>query len=356
VAPLQGKTEPLTAELERFGDDTELMAICLEVHRQLDIADQLRVMLGHVHPWFDAATAIALGPVEERGGWTLVDTTLPKRDPLLPIVGKLDAAAIRDAVTPGIEVHDGLGPVAKLDPPWPANTPGHTVVAALGGATGDVAGVMMMFVDRRPDPAAVARLEALMEAVAPAVANAEQVLAIRELVIRDDTAHCFNRRYFDGSLPDELSRAGRFHSPVSLIFLDMDNLKQVNKAHGHAMGSRTLREVSLRIQGKIRRFDKLFRFGGDEFCIVLPETEWHGALEVAERVRGAIAAENFLVDALPQQGGTPMTASLGIASYPLHARTEEELVEQADRAMQRIKNGTKNSIGIAESVGDDHGS
>ena len=134
----------------------------------------------------------------------------------------------------------------------------------------------------------------------------------------------------------------------------MDNLKQVNQRYGHAMGSRTLYEASQRIRSKIRRFDKLFRFGGDEFCIVLPETQWHGALEVAERVRDAIAGTPFLVQDLADPKGSRMTASLGIASFPLHARTQRELIERADRAMQRVKQGTKNSIGIAEIVGEGH--
>jgi diguanylate cyclase (GGDEF)-like protein len=139
-----------------------------------------------------------------------------------------------------------------------------------------------------------------------------------------------------------------------LIFLDMDNLKEVNAAHGHAMGSGTLYEVSVRVRSKIRKFDKLFRFGGDEFCIVLPETEWHGALEVAERVRDAIASKPFLLRELEGKG-VPMTASLGVASFPLHARTQKELIERADRAMQKVKNSGKNGIGIAETEGEDDG-
>jgi len=119
------------------------------------------------------------------------------------------------------------------------------------------------------------------------------------------------------------------------------------------MGSRSLYEVSLRVRSKIRKFDKLFRFGGDEFCILLPETEWHGALEVAERVREAIAGRKFLQGLIADPEGIEITASMGIASYPLHARTKEEMVVRSDRAMQRIKNGTKNSIAIAEILGDE---
>jgi diguanylate cyclase (GGDEF)-like protein len=175
-----------------------------------------------------------------------------------------------------------------------------------------------------------------------------QVRAIRELTIKDDTASCYNRRYFEEFILEEMSRANRFKTPMSLIFFDMDNLKDVNTRLGHAAGSRTLLEVSERVRGKIRKFDKLFRFGGDEFCIVLPETEWHGATEVAERVREAIAGRPFLTATRGPQGAQPMTASFGIASFPLHARTKEELVQRADRAMQSIKASTKNGIATAE--------
>jgi diguanylate cyclase (GGDEF)-like protein len=117
------------------------------------------------------------------------------------------------------------------------------------------------------------------------------------------------------------------------------------------MGSRTLLEVSQRVRGRIRRFDKLFRFGGDEFCILLPETEWHGALEVTQRVREAISARPMLEEPLGAGRGVLMTASFGIASYPLHAATKEDLVQAADRAMQSVKRNSKNGIAVAE-MGD----
>ena len=116
------------------------------------------------------------------------------------------------------------------------------------------AGVLVLLLDKEPESEALARCGHLIELAAPGVANALQVLSMRELVIRDDTASCFNRRHFEEFLPGELSRASRFRSPLSLIFLDMDNLKEVNSRHGHSMGSRTLYEVSVRMRAKIRKF------------------------------------------------------------------------------------------------------
>jgi diguanylate cyclase (GGDEF)-like protein len=274
-----------------------------------------------------------------------------------PSLGRVDRLTVKRWLGDGRRLFEGLGPFAAIAEPDPDPAPAVTLAVPLGEEAEDDGwpALLLLALDQAPEAATLARVAELVEVTGAALGNALQVMAMRDLVIKDDTAHCFNRRYFESSLPEELSRAGRFHAPLSLIFLDMDNLKEVNKRHGHAMGSRTLFEVSQRVRGKIRRFDKLFRFGGDEFCIVLPETEWHGALEVAERVRDAIAGRPFLIRELDDPNGVRMTASLGIASFPLHARTKQELVEHADRAMQRIKNGTKNSIGIAEIVGEDHG-
>ena len=181
--------------------------------------------------------------------------------------------------------------------------------------------------------------------VRPAFTNVRLVGELRETAVRDDIAGCYNRRHFETFMGEEIARARRFHSHVSILFLDMDNLKSVNTAFGHAMGSRSLQEAAARIAGGIRKIDKLFRFGGDEFCIVLPETDTGGAFEVAERTRQALAGSPFL---LAEVGGVPLSASLGLATFPEHGSAGEELVQAADRAMQNVKKTGKNAIGIAE--------
>jgi len=336
--------------------DSAVLTAALEVHAHLDLKEQLQPLVERCVEWLAADYGFALAPGEERATWSPMVATVSRDDPRRGALGSVDPELVRNAVDRGEAVCDGLGPFGSEGNPWPGEVPPLSIALPVVDGEERWAAVLALFGRERPSVAELQRVESLLRQVRPAVTNALRMLSMRELVIRDDTAHCFNRRYFETCLPEELSRANRFHSSLSLIFLDMDNLKEVNQRHGHRMGSLTLHEVSRRIRVKIRRFDKLFRFGGDEFCIVLPETEWHGALEVAERVRESVAGVPFLVGEVDDPAGVQMTASLGISSFPLHARTQAELIEQADRAMQRVKRGTKNSIGIAEIVGGKHGS
>ena len=169
----------------------------------------------------------------------------------------------------------------------------------------------------------------------------------KSLVMKDDLTSAYNRRYFDTFLEEEIERSRRFGSCLSLIFMDLDNLKKVNNRFGHAMGSLALREAAVRILDTVRSIDKAVRWGGDEFCIILPETDWRGAREVAERVRARFGDGPFLKDVV--EGGVVLTASFGIASFPEHADNKDDLVSRADEAMFRIKSARKNGILVAGS-------
>ena len=163
------------------------------------------------------------------------------------------------------------------------------------------------------------------------------------LVLKDDLTAAYNRRYFERCLDEELDRARRFHTSVSLIFMDIDNLREVNQAHGHSMGSLVLREAAARTIRTIRSIDKCVRYGGDEFCVVLPETDWRGALEVAERIRRNFASRPFECDGKE----IVLTASFGVASYPEHATTKADIIKAADDAMFAVKDERKNGILVA---------
>lgn len=332
--------------------DPEVLRAVLRVSQRIDLSEQMRDVLESAHGWTGSSAGFMFSPGEEKKLLFVAVHTVPGDYPHPEPPSSLDPSRVGTLTK--LEIFEGLGPFPEAGLVWPGAPPTRSLAAPLKGLTDEILGILLLVDPRDDDPAATGRIQGMLELSRPALANAVQVRGIRDLVIKDDTAECFNRRYFEDFLPEELSRASRFRTPMSLIFFDMDNLKEVNSRLGHAMGSRTLHEVSLRVRSKVRKFDKLFRFGGDEFCIVLPETEWHGALEVAERVREAIAGRELLIRERGEGNGVSMTASFGIASFPLHARTKEELIQRADRAMQRVKNGTKNSIGIAESQ-PDHG-
>ena len=340
----------------RLGSDAEFIGALLGVYGELELADLLQALLDTAVRWCGSSCGFALGAVGERRAFVPLAGTVPADDPRAEAFKRVDPEKLKRWLPEGVQEFRGFGPLEAIADGWPDEPPSFLVALPVTSSEQVWGGVLLLAHNASPDGGAVERTSRLVEMAGPAVAHALQVLAMRELVIKDDTASCFNRRHFEEFLPEELSRASRFRSPVSLIFLDMDNLKEVNNRHGHSMGSRTLFEVSVRIRSKIRKFDKLFRFGGDEFCIVLPETEWHGALEVAERVRSAISGKPFLVREVGADAAVSMTASLGIASYPLHARARQDLIQQADRAMQKVKRAKKNGIGIAEMTGDEDGS
>lgn len=187
-------------------------------------------------------------------------------------------------------------------------------------------------------------LEPVMAHHAFALKNALTVKRLNELITKDDLTLAYNRRFFEDYAQEEVERARRYNNPLSLIFMDLDGLREVNSRFGHPMGSRTLQEAAARLMNAVRNIDKVFRYGGDEFCILLPETDAKGALEVAERIRQRLAATPFLME---ETGGVEITASFGVAAYPNHALSKEELVRKADEAMYTVKSNQKNDIQIA---------
>jgi diguanylate cyclase (GGDEF)-like protein len=328
------------SEEDRLRDDLQIARTALAASRQIDlqaVGDALvRAALDCGH-----ATAVFLYLYDgEQDIFHLRASHIPPDDPRRKGILTLDLAEIRGpgaAVTwtPALmPAPTGLRPLA-ID---------QVLAVPLPGA-GALIGMLLMGRERQSltiDD--VDRVGRLVPELLPALVNAMLVERYKELTIKDDQTDSYNRRYFDRFLSEEVYRAHRYGTALSLIFLDMDNLKEVNNRYGHAMGSKALREVSRRLVGSIRGSDKLFRYGGDEFCVVLPETDPRGARELAERLRVALASRPFLVHDTP---GMNLTASFGIASYPDHSRTSLGLVKCADRAMQRIKQAGKNSIGLA---------
>lgn len=183
-----------------------------------------------------------------------------------------------------------------------------------------------------------------LSAVAQVLSNIYQLTRSRDLAMRDDLTKAYNRRFFESYLDEEIERSRRYGALFSIIFLDLDDLKMVNNLYGHLAGSRTLQEVAKRILGAVRGIDKVVRFGGDEFCIILPQTDPEQAVLVANRVRRSLTSGPLHIDS---DISVSITASFGIATYPAHGMTKDALIRQADAAMYRVKSTTKNAVGIA---------
>ncbi|HYC91520.1 MAG TPA: GGDEF domain-containing protein [Thermoanaerobaculia bacterium] len=194
------------------------------------------------------------------------------------------------------------------------------------------------------DDVQAANVTRYLAAVAQVLSNIYQLTRSRDLAMRDDLTKAYNRRFFETYLDEEIERSRRYGTIFSIIFLDLDDLRMVNNFYGHLSGSRTLQEVAKRILGAVRGIDKTVRFGGDEFCVILPQTDQDQAVAVANRISRAITSTALRIDASVE---VTITASFGIATYPTHAITKEALIRQADAAMYRVKSTTKNAVGVA---------
>lgn len=187
----------------------------------------------------------------------------------------------------------------------------------------------------------LATAKAIADFAAIAIENARNFERVQELTITDEHTGLFNARHMRALMEREVSRARRFGRPLSLVFLDIDNFKKVNDTHGHLSGSALLREIGEVLVSSIRQVDSAFRYGGDEFAVLLIETDAHGAKVVAERIRDAFESKPFL----ERRGLTlALTASLGIATYPDDATSVNDLLQAADEAMYRAKRSGKNAV------------
>lgn len=161
----------------------------------------------------------------------------------------------------------------------------------------------------------------------------------------DDLTNLYNVHYLNQALDVEIERSRRYRSMFSLVFMDIDNFKVVNDKYGHLIGSKVLIEMAQLLQKSLRKIDVITRYGGDEFVIILPLTPPDSAFLVADRLRKSIEKNIFL-----KYEGIPirLTASFGVASYPVNAKNREELLKIADDAMYHGKFSTKNIVHAAK--------
>jgi two-component system cell cycle response regulator len=163
-----------------------------------------------------------------------------------------------------------------------------------------------------------------------------------EMAITDALTGLFNRRYMESHLASLLEQASARGKPLAVLVLDIDYFKSINDNHGHDAGDDVLREFALRIKRSIRGIDLACRFGGEEFVVVMPETDIAVAAMVAERLRRRIAADPFAINA----GGNsiPVTISIGIAALRGAEDNAASVLKRADQALYRAKRDGRNRV------------
>jgi diguanylate cyclase (GGDEF)-like protein len=260
--------------------------------------------LQEIAPYFDVSGYPETLRVLERQDTVIVDADDPRADP----------------AELGLMVPDGTRVLAMLP------------LVAKGQSIGLVELVSHGFVTWNDERLGLARTMA--NEAAMALENARLYEDARNLADRDPLTGFYNHRFLHERLGEEVVRTQRARRTMSVLMLDVDDFKLVNDTFGHLFGDRVLTWTAELIRSTLRASDIPARYGGDEFAIILPETDADEARSAAERILQAFREHAFVGE---QRGPVPIGASIGVATFPVDGRTATELVAAADRALYRVK-------------------
>ncbi|MBM2837885.1 MAG: response regulator receiver modulated diguanylate cyclase [Deltaproteobacteria bacterium] len=182
-----------------------------------------------------------------------------------------------------------------------------------------------------------------------ALENIQLYSQASELTYIDDLTKLHNIRYMDIALENEIKRAKRFNGHLCFLFLDIDYFKSINDSYGHQIGSKVLIELGRILKEIVREIDTVARYGGDEFTILLVETNAAGATVIANRLRDIVEKHPFMTE---EGLSIRLTITIGVAAYPEQASSKQELLTAADKAMYKGKNTTRNIVILAEEKTD----
>ncbi len=184
------------------------------------------------------------------------------------------------------------------------------------------------------------RLQAFADQAAVAIENARLYAEVQQFAITDELTDIYNRRGLFELGKREVERSRRYGRNLSAVMIDTDNFKSINDNYSHAVGDHVLRTMAIRWKNSIREVDILGRYGGDEFVVLLPETEIDSALQVADRLRTAICGTKLETP----MGDIAVSVSVGVAAIGDEISTFDELMEKADQAMFQAKSSGKNQV------------
>ena len=319
------------------GQDQAEFAETLQIAGDEDEAH--RLLQRHLERTLPATSAVVLNRNNSADRLEAV-TPLP---PGSPLPATLRGAEPRSclAVRSGRTHRENGGRQALLSCPVCAPVPGCSFCIPLT-VGGEVIGSVLL---SRPDPYSEAEEQRIRESVgqaAPVLANLRNLAVAEIRAATDGLTGLPNKRAVTDALKRTFAQAATTQAPLALLLLDLDHFKQVNDQRGHAVGDQVLANVGATLRGVLRARDFAGRNGGEEFALLLPDTEIDAALEIAERVRAAIAEIS-----LP---GTDVsvTASIGVAGFPGQASTLDRLERLADAALYLAKRQGRNRVELAE--------
>ena len=187
-------------------------------------------------------------------------------------------------------------------------------------------------------------LESVADICATSIQNAHYVERVKQLAYLDGLTGIFNRRFFELRIMEEIERARRYGNGLSVVMADIDQFKRLNDEFGHLLGDEVLRQVSSVFNQQLRKIDVVCRYGGEEFGILLTQTDAEHAAGVTEKLRRMV--ETWQFPGVPRT----VTVSAGVAAFPEHGTTRDELVRAADNGLYAAKQAGRNCVRVAPLV------
>jgi diguanylate cyclase (GGDEF)-like protein len=184
-------------------------------------------------------------------------------------------------------------------------------------------------------------LESVADICANSIQNAHYVERVKQLAYLDGLTGIFNRRFFELRIMEEIERARRYGTGMAVIMADIDQFKRLNDEFGHLLGDEVLRQVSSLFHQQLRKIDVVCRYGGEEFAILLTQTNAQQAIAIAEKLRRSV--ESYQFPGVPRT----VTISAGVAAFPAHGKSRDEMIRAADNGLYAAKQAGRNRVCLA---------